>query len=88
MVTRYRTMNYGVNYSEGFEHPLTPYYRQKAGTAKLPVHPNPGGISYRLWPGLVVSTEDRLREPARVIRHWTERAHTTRGKTTIRSLWL
>ena len=80
MVTRYRTMNYGVNYSEGFEHPLTPYYQQKVGTAKLPVHPNPGGISYRLWPGLVVPTEDGLREPARVIRHWTERAHTIAGK--------
>ena len=71
VATRYRTRNYGTDYSEGFEHPLTPHYRQKATSlVKLPVHPNPGGISYRLWPGLVVRSKDRLREPARVIRHW------------------
>lgn len=73
IVTSYRTRNYGTDYSEGFEHPLTPYYRQKAGTAKLPVHPRPGGVSYRLWPGLVIPSSDKLREPAQVIRHWPER---------------
>ena len=71
VVASYRTRNYGTDYSEGFEHPLTPYYRQKASAvSKLPVHPTPGGISYRLWPGLVVQSKDRLRDPARVIRHW------------------
>ena len=74
LVASYRTRNYGTNYSEGFEHPLTPHYRQKPGTAKLPVHPNPGGISYRLWPGLLVQTDDALRDPAQVVRQWTERA--------------
>ncbi len=71
----YRTKNYGINYSEGFEHPLTPYYRQKpSATVKLPVHPNPGGISYRLWPGLVVRSSDGLREPARAVRNWQHRS--------------
>ena len=71
VATGYRTRNYGTDYSEGFEHPLTPHYRQKAtSVVKLPVHPNPGGISYRLWPGLVVRSKDGLREPARAIRHW------------------
>ena len=74
VVTSYRTRNYGMNYSEGFEHPLSPYYQQKAGTAKLPVHPRPGGISYRLWPGLVVPSGDKLRDPAQVLRQWPERA--------------
>ena len=74
VVASYRTKNYGTNYSEGFEHPLTPHYRQKPGAAKLPVHPNPGGISYRLWPGLVVRTDDKLRDPARAVRQWPERA--------------
>ena len=73
MVTRYRTKNYGTNYTDGFEHPLTPYYRQRAGATKLPVHPKPGGISYRHWPGLVVQSRDRLRDPARVVRHLPER---------------
>ena len=73
VVTGYKTKNYGTNYSEGFEHPLTPYYRQKqAAKAKLPVHPNPGGISYRLWPGIVVRSKDGLREPAQAIRHWQQ----------------
>ncbi|MDE0456273.1 MAG: type I-E CRISPR-associated protein Cse1/CasA [Chromatiales bacterium] len=71
VVASYRTRNYGVNYSDGFRHPLSPYYRQNAKSAvRLPVHPTPGGISYRLWPGFVVPSKDRLREPAQVIRHW------------------
>ena len=75
VVASYRTRNYGTDYSEGFEHPLTPHYRQKtSATAKLPVHPAPGGISYRLWPGIVVQSKDGLREPARVVRHWSSRA--------------
>ena len=85
IVTHYRTRNYGTNYSEGFEHPLTPYYRQKTtSVAKLPVHPSPGGISYRLWPGLVVRSKDGLREPAQVIRHWSqerERSASESGST-------
>ena len=80
VVTSYRIRNYGMNYSEGFEHPLSPYYQQKAGTAKLPVHPRPGGVSYRLWPGLVIPSSDKLREPAQVIRQWPERAP-RRGRT-------
>ena len=76
----YRTRNYGTDYSEGFEHPLTPYYRQKAGSPKLPVHPKPGGISYRLWPGLVFESSDKLSDPAQVVRHWRhERAHRRDG---------
>ena len=80
VVTSYRTRNYGTNYSEGFEHPLSPHYRQKAGAVKLPVHPRPGGVSYRLWPGLVIPSSDKLREPAQVIRQWPERAP-RRGQT-------
>ncbi len=72
VVVGYRTQNYGTNYSEGFEHPLTPYYRQKTGGVKLPVHPQPGGISYRLWPGMVAQSADGLREPAATVRRWKE----------------
>ena len=69
IATAYRTRNYGIDYSEGFEHPLTPYYAQKAGTARLPVHPRPGGFSYRHWPGVVAQSADGLRQPARTIRN-------------------
>ena len=81
VATSFRTRNYGTNYSEGFEHPLTPYYRQRAGTTKLPVHPKPGGISYRHWPGLVVRSHDRLRDPAHVVRHLPEKHALRAGKT-------
>ena len=67
-VAQFRTRNYGANYTEGFEHPLTPYDLQKAGKPKLPVHPKPGDVSYRLWPGLVVRVDGR-RDRAQTIRH-------------------
>ena len=71
VVAAYRTRNYGTDYTEGFRHPLTPYYRQNAkSVTTLPVHARPGGISYRLWPGLVMPSKGRLREPAQVIRQW------------------
>ena len=80
VVSSYRTRNYGTDYSEGFEHPLTPHYRPKASASmKLPTHPAPGGISYRLWPGIVVQSKDGLREPAQVIRHWGSRAPRNTG---------
>lgn len=69
----YRTKNYGTNYSDGFEHPLSPYYRQNPKeTVWLPVHPKPGGLNYRLWPGLIVDDRgrDKMRMVARVLRHW------------------
>ena len=69
----YRTRSYGTDYSEGFQHPLSPYYRRKADKEKLPVHAQPGGISYRLWPGLAMPSADGLREPAAAVRHWGSR---------------
>ena len=77
VVRCFRTKNYGTNYSEGFQHPLTPYYRQNAQSAnRLPVHPQPGGISYRLWPGVVLDSANKLRTPAQTVLHWKQsRAH-------------
>ena len=79
IVRSYRVKNYGTDYSEGFEHPLTPYYRKKESAAKLPVHPNPGGVNYRLWPGIVAQSGDGLHDPAQVVRQWPERAHNACG---------
>ena len=71
VVKRYRTKNYGVNYtSETFTHPLSPYYRLKAGVPHLPVHPKPGGLTYRLWPDFVCRAEDGLRERALAVENW------------------
>jgi CRISPR system Cascade subunit CasA len=60
----FKTKNYGVNY-EGFEHPLSPHYTKD--NMRLPVHPQPGGIGYRHWLGLVESSPDEQQRSARVV---------------------
>lgn len=69
IVRDYVTRPYGVNY-QGIEHPLTPSYRPKPDAVWLPVHPQPGGIAWRHWPGFVQKTgEDggRQTKPAGVV---------------------
>ena len=45
---------YGTNYT-AWEHPLTPYYRQKEDAPDwLPVHPKAGRLSYRNWLGITM----------------------------------
>lgn len=59
---------YGTNYA-GWEHPLTPHYRQKAGAELLPVHPRAGTFGYRNWLGVVLpkrSADDTARRAAMV----------------------
>jgi CRISPR system Cascade subunit CasA len=67
IVRAYRTRNHGAQYTEGFAHPLSPYYASKAGAARLPVHPQPGSISYRHWLGLVVTEADGGSVPAAAV---------------------
>jgi CRISPR system Cascade subunit CasA len=65
--TGFRTRNYGVNY-QGFQHPLSPYYYLDGNPS--PVHPQPGGIGYRHWLGLIENTGDNSRRPAKVIQQF------------------
>ena len=67
VATSYRTLNYGNNYTEGFLHPLTPYYRSKAKDPWLPVHGQPVSLGYRHWLGLLVNDEDATRRPAEAV---------------------
>lgn len=46
LVHRYIAKPQGLNY-EGWRHPFSPYYETKEDW--LPVHPQPGGFSYRNW---------------------------------------
>ena len=69
-VVQYRTKRYGTDYSDGFEHPLSPYYRDKKAGVLRPVHPQPDGITYRLWPALVQGREGG--RCAQTVRHWNE----------------
>ena len=77
----YRTKNYGTDYSEGFEHPLTPYYWQKPGTAKLPRHAQSGSVTYRLWPS--ITCQERLSAPAQVVLQWKERRPADSGEVRV-----
>ncbi|MFM9435416.1 CRISPR system Cascade subunit CasA [Janthinobacterium sp. CG_23.3] len=47
LVERYVTKPQGLNYKGVWRHPFSPYYESKEGW--LPVHPQPGGFSYRNW---------------------------------------
>lgn len=75
-VTGWRQRPSGANYAAwGGHHPLTPHYRLKPGEELLPVHPQPGGIGYRHWLGLVAASKDGLRTPAAAVATWRQ----TRG---------
>jgi CRISPR system Cascade subunit CasA len=70
-VVSWRQRPRGANYAFwGDSHPLTPHYQQKVNTEKLPLHPQPGGIGYRHWLGLVVEAPDGLRMPAASVSKW------------------
>lgn len=74
-VTAFRTRNYGTEYS-GWIHPLSPYYRTKENEPWLPVHGQPGGISWRDWITLTFAQPgEALRRPAAVVmRYGIDRA--------------
>jgi len=70
-VISWRQRPHGVKYvAWGKVHPLTPHYRQKTSSEWLAVHPQPGGIGYRDWLGLVLNSEDGLREPSATVTTW------------------
>lgn len=71
VVRQYQTKNLGVNYSGPWRHPLSPYFVAQDGTPSA-VHPQPGGVGYRHWLGLVQGAEDAKgkREPAAVVERY------------------
>ena len=68
---------YGTSY-EAWEHPLSPYYRQReSDTEWLPVHPKPGRLSYRNWLGISMEpgyAKKGIRRLARAIREYGSRS--------------
>lgn len=72
-ITGFRMRNYGVQYI-GWKHPLSPHYRTKVTEEWLPVHGQPGGVSWRDWLSLSVSSpESSLREPASAVAAFNRR---------------
>lgn len=62
LLARYVTKPKGFDYKGGWNHPLSPYYEAKDQKTKqydwLPVHPQPDGIGYKDWLGLVLGITD------------------------------
>ncbi len=72
-VASWRQRPHGANYDKWGEiHPLTPRYRLKPNAEILPLHPQPGGIGYRHWLGLVLADKQGLRLPAPAVTTWRE----------------
>jgi CRISPR system Cascade subunit CasA len=66
---QYLAKNYGVHYDGPWLHPLSPYYMDKDNQPN-PVHPQPGGIGYRHWLGLVENNADNTKRVARVVEQY------------------
>ncbi|PUB10535.1 CRISPR-associated Cse1 family protein [Yoonia sediminilitoris] len=65
---------YGTNYGI-WMHPLSPYYRIKAGEEPLPVHPKAGSFGYRNWLGILAQSRDaELAERAHCVNLWEQRS--------------
>lgn len=69
LVHRYITKPQGLNYKGVWRHPFSPYYETKEGW--LPVHPQPGGFSYRNWLAWVLgSTQSKKQvQAATMVNH-------------------
>ena len=73
-VASWRQRPHGSKYvAWGGIHPLTPTYQLKPETEKLALHPQPGGVGYRHWLGLVLADATGLRAPAKSVADWRER---------------
>lgn len=69
-VTEWRQLPHGPAYT-AWTHPLAPYYQHKQEW--LPVHPQPGGVGYRHWVGLVVGDMAKTERPATTVAAWQTR---------------
>ena len=70
LLTRYITKPKGLDYKGGWKHPLSPYYESKP-EEWLPMHPQPGGLGYKLWLGWVLGVQgDKKKiQPASQVSH-------------------
>ncbi len=71
-VKYYFTKNYGLDYQEGWLHPLTPYYwdAKKPETFPNSLKGRQGGIHYNLWDRLLLSSDENGQKSAAVVSHY------------------
>lgn len=83
-VVGFRTLNFGTQYV-GWRHPLSPHNRQREGDPFLPVHGQPGGLTWRDWLALTYGMKGTsLREPAGAVAHYVERRAGRAGQRALR----
>lgn len=75
LISSYKEIPGGASYGGSWLHPLSPYYEKttKGEAIILPVHAQPGGISYRHWLGLVQQDGGEKRMPARIVHEFYDR---------------
>lgn len=83
LVKQYITQAYGIDYSDEWQHTLSPYWKDKQGKP-FPYHPQPGGFVYKYWLGLSEGSESDI--PAKVVLEFKER-RLQKGKEQLR-LWI
>ena len=66
LIHHYQQKNFGMNFTGAWLHPLSPHSASIA-SEPLPAHPQPGGVSYRHWLGLVQQDNSDNKMPARVV---------------------
>lgn len=68
LISFYKEVPGGASYN-GWFHPLSPHYEQttKGQTSILPVHAQPGGLTYRHWLGFVIQDGNEKKMPARIV---------------------
>ncbi|WP_446011407.1 type I-E CRISPR-associated protein Cse1/CasA [Candidatus Electrothrix sp.] len=86
LVRRFRTKNYGINYTGPWQHPLSPYRFDPQGMP-LPLHAQPDGLSYRHWLSLALGNiaEKDQRAAAAVVHYHTQKSG--RRKKIKTKLW-
>ena len=71
LVMRYITKNFGIDYFGAWQHPLSPHFINDKGEV-IPMHPQPGGLTYRHWLGMTAEYESV--KPALVARRFAKLA--------------
>ena len=61
LVETFQTRSYGVNYRGAWQHPLSPHRFDKDGVP-IPLHPQPGGVGYRLWAHLTLGSPEHAKD--------------------------
>jgi CRISPR system Cascade subunit CasA len=74
LINSYKEIPGGASYN-GWLHPLSPHYESttKGEASILPVHAQPGGMTYRHWLGFVVQDGNDKKMPARIIHEFYDR---------------